>query len=367
MSMSVEKCIDVRPETENLLAWLFSASRWELPVRAEESDRIQGLYRHAREICLKECGQGVLLRGIVEFSNYCRNSCLYCGLRSQNKDVHRYRMSRKQVLAAVENIYRQGIKTVVLQSGEDPLISEDWLARVISSIKERFDMAVTLSVGEWPYRFYKKLRNAGADRFLLKIETTDRDLYEKLHPGMSYDNRLRCLNHLFELEYQNGSGIITGLPGQTLESIARDILFLYELDFDMISIGPFVPHPGTPLGGSPPGTAELTCGAIALIRILTRNAHMPATTALAAGQKDLRSKGLLAGANVIMPNFTPAQYAVHYDIYPEAPRGSVRNQTAGCVQVFSACSAIAAADRVSDFSRGDSLKCRVEQKKGAST
>ncbi|MDY7027801.1 MAG: [FeFe] hydrogenase H-cluster radical SAM maturase HydE, partial [Spirochaetota bacterium] len=188
-----------------------------------------------------------------------------------------------------------------------------------------------------------------------------------LHPGMSFENRLRCLNSLFELGYQNGSGIITGLPGQTPESIARDILWLYELDFDMISIGPFVPHPGTPLGKSPHGTAELSFRAIALTRILTRNAHMPATTALAAGQVDLRPGGLLAGANVIMPNFTPPRYAVHYDIYPKASRGSVGTGTAACSQTDSACSAIEAAGRIPDFSRGDSLKSRIALKEGAST
>lgn len=365
--MSAEEYNQIEPDPEVLTAWLSYPADGELSSESAAADQLEQLYRHAREVCLEECGRGVLLRGIVEFSNYCRNTCIYCGLRNANRGVCRYRMRGKQVLAAVENIYRQGIRTVVLQSGEDPALSDDWLARVIGSIKERFDMAVTLSVGEWPYHFYRKWRDAGADRFLLKIETTDRDLYERLHPGMSFKNRLSCLRRLFELGYQNGSGIITGLPGQTLESIARDILWLYERDFDMISIGPFVPHPGTPIGGSRPGTAELTCRAIALTRILTRNAHMPATTALAAGQIDLRSRGLLAGANVIMPNFTPPRYAVHYDIYPEASRGSVRTEIAGCAQTDSACVAIEAAGRVPDFSRGDSLKSRIEQKEGAST
>ncbi len=363
--MSAEKYNEIDPVPEVLTAWRSCLAGEDLTPESAAAGRVQQLYRHAREICLKECGRGVLLRGIVEFSNYCRNTCTYCGLRNANQGMFRYRLSGEQVLTAVENIYRQGIRTVVLQSGEDPALSDDWLARVIGSIKERYDMAVTLSVGEWPYHFYKKWRDAGADRFLLKIETTDRDLYDELHPEMSFENRLGCLNNLFELGYQNGSGIITGLPGQTLDSIARDILWLYERDFDMISIGPFVPHPGTPIGGSQPGTAELTCRAIALTRILTRNAHMPATTALAAGRVDLRSRGLLAGANVIMPNFTPARYAVHYDIYPEVSRGLPEPVAAGCAQIDSACSAVEAADRVPDFSRGDSLKCRVEQREGA--
>ena len=308
--------------------------------------------KQAEEICCRICGRGVLVRGIVEFSSYCRNTCLYCGLRSANTHLRRYRMSGEQVLAAVKLVHDHGIRTVVLQSGEDPSLSPEWLARLVGQIKTRFDMAVTLSVGEWPRGYYKMWREAGADRFLLKIETTDEALYTRLHPGMSYKNRLLCLNQLFELGYQTGSGIISGLPGQTIGSIASDILFLHKHDFDMISIGPFIPHPATPLGQYPRGTVDLACRALALTRILTRDAHMPATTALGAGKHDLRSHGLLAGANVIMPNFTPSCCAELYDIYPHSPREGNGDQE----ELARAAFAAEAAGRSLDFSRGDSLK-----------
>jgi len=312
----------------------------------------EGLRLKADEVCTAECGRGVLVRGIIEFSNYCRNTCCYCGLRNANSGLLRYRLKHERIIEAADFLYRRGIRTVVLQSGEDPELSPAWLARVISEIKERFDIAVTLSVGEWPYEYYKMWRSAGADRFLLKIETTDRGLYERLHPGMSFENRLRCLDQLFELGYQNGSGIITGLPFQSIDSIAEDILFLYKKDFDMISVGPFIPHPGTPLGKYPRGSVDFACRVLALTRVVCGNAHMPATTALCAGRDDLRSQGLHWGANVIMPNCTPSWCAELYDIYPQDPEGENRNTDQICLIETAA----GKAGKYLDFSRGDSLK-----------
>lgn len=311
------------------------------------------MYQHAQRICTEHCGSGVILRGIVEFSNYCRNSCRYCGLRRQNCQVRRYRLSNEEILTAVESLYRQGIGTVVLQSGEDPDLSADRLARLIEQIKRNYSMAVTLSVGEWSFSHYKTWRSAGADRYLLKIETTDKGLYHALHPGMNYFDRLRCLDALDELEYQRGSGIIVGLPGQTIESIADDLNFLDRRDFDMISIGPFIPHPHTPLSPHPPGSIDITCAAIAVARCLTKNSHIPATSALAASSPDYRYRALLSGANVIMPNFTPPASARYYDIYPHNGRKKPNQSEA----IASAVQQILKAEReVTYYTRGDSLK-----------
>ncbi|MFW5727526.1 MAG: [FeFe] hydrogenase H-cluster radical SAM maturase HydE [Spirochaetia bacterium] len=313
------------------------------------------LYQHAQRICTEHCGTGVILRGIVEFSNYCRNSCRYCGLRRQNRRLPRYRLSIDQILKAVNSLYRQGIGTVVLQSGEDPYLSAGWLTRLIERIKRSYDLAVTLSVGEWSFSHYKKWRSAGADRYLLKIETTDSGLYQALHPGMDFFERLRCLDALDELGYQCGSGIIIGLPGQTTESIAEDLNFLHRRDFDMLSIGPFIPHPLTPLSPYPPGSIDSTCAAIAVARCVTKNSHIPATSALAAWPPDYRYRALLAGANVIMPNFTPPATARYYDIYPHNGRTKTHQNDA----LASAVQQVLKANKdVAYYTRGDSLKPR---------
>ncbi|MFA7565911.1 MAG: [FeFe] hydrogenase H-cluster radical SAM maturase HydE [Alkalispirochaeta sp.] len=316
---------------------------------------LEALYTSARKVCTEECGTGVLVRGIVEFSSYCKNSCTYCGLRSQNGSAGRYRLSTQAILSSVGKLYRLGVRTVVLQSGEDPELSADWVSSLVAQIKERWDIAVTLSLGEWPRSSYRQWREAGADRYLLKIETTDIQLYHRLHPGMNYSNRLRCIDDLEELGYQTGSGIIVGLPGQSDASIAKDLQFLYERDFDMISIGPFIPHPRTPLAHYPAGSIERTCTALALIRCLSKNSHLPATSALAATNPDRRHLGLLAGANVIMPNFTPQNHVEHYDIYPH--EGRVATPESSPLQ--KAEYQVRLAGRHMDYAKGDSLKTKA--------
>jgi biotin synthase len=244
---------------------------------------------------------------------------------------------------------------VVLQSGETAGLDPGWFAQTIRDIKKRFDISVTLSVGEKNRDAYKLWKEAGADRYLLKIETTDDKLYERMHPGMSFENRVRCLGDLRELGYQTGSGNIIGLPGQTLESIARDILFFKEHDFDMIGIGPFIPHPGTELGEKHKGTVDLALKTVALTRIVTKNAHLPATTALGSLGKDHRVDGLKAGANVLMPNFTPAPYRKLYEIYPDKrcldePVGACAFCVEGMARSIGRCV---------DYGKGNSIKRRA--------
>jgi biotin synthase len=264
----------------------------------------------------KQMGDRVHLRGLIEFSSYCERNCLYCGLRRDNKSLARYRMDREEILAIAGAGADLGYRTVVLQSGEDSYYTAKILAEIVYQLKNRFDMAVTLSVGERSRDEYRLWREAGADRFLLKHETADRDLYRALHPDMAFDNRRRCLYWLRELGYQVGSGCMVGLPGQTLQSLAADLLFMRELDVEMAGIGPFIPHPATPLGTERGGTAALTLKVIAVARLLLPQAHLPATTALGTVDSRGRQKALQAGANVVMPNITPGNYRRMYEIYP---------------------------------------------------
>jgi len=301
----------------------------------------------------KQCvGDGVLLRGIVEFGSYCSNTCSYCGLHAGNTALTRYRLSAEEVLASVDAIAAQGIQTVVLQSGEDAGLDPSWLARIVEEIKARHGISVTLSVGEWPKPEYALWRSAGADRFLLKIESSDTELYESLHHNRLLSSRLRSLEDLADLGYQVGSGIMVGLKGQSLSHIARDILFFRRRDFDMIGIGPFLPHPQTRLGDQKRGDVTLTLKTLALTRIVTRDSHLPATTALGSMGEDYRPSALQAGANVLMPNFTPMAYKKLYEIYPG--KRCVSEPTGACA--FCMESMVSSIGRFIDYGRGDSLK-----------
>ena len=262
-------------------------------------------------------GDEVHLRGIIEFSSYCCRHCLYCGLRRDNRALRRYRMRPEEIVSAAEEVERLGLGTVVLQSGEDEAWTAEALAKVIAEIKARTRLAVTLSVGEraaWEYRLW---RDAGADRYLLKHETSDRALYTRLRPGTSFENRLRCLEALLELGYQVGSGCIVGLPGQTARSLAEDLLLMQRLGVHMVGLGPLIPHPQTPLASMPVGPAEVTLNLLALTRLLIPDVLLAATTALETAMAGGRLAGLRAGANVIMPNLTPRRYASFYEIYPD--------------------------------------------------
>jgi biotin synthase len=315
---------------------------------------VQQIFDAADETRQRFMGNGILLRGIVEFSSFCSNTCFYCGLHAGNSRLSRYRMSAPEILRSVAAIAAQGIRTVVLQSGEDDSLDPRWLAEVIREITHRHDMAVTLSVGERPLEDYSVWRDAGADRYLLKIESSNEELYRSLHVRRTLETRLRCVDHLFDLGYQVGSGIMVGLRGQDLRHIAEDIRFFTQRDFDMIGIGPFIPHPETRLRGHERGDVWLTLKTVALTRIATKNSHLPATTALGSMERDYRVEGLKAGANVLMPNFTPLEYKKMYEIYPG--KRCVSEPTGACG--FCMEGLASSIGRTIDHSRGDSRKVR---------
>jgi biotin synthase len=319
----------------------------------EEQTAVETLFSFADKVRRHHRGDGILLRGLVEFSSYCRNTCFYCGLNKNNTKLSRYRLTQEELLNSVAAVASSHIRTVVLQSGEDDDLTPEWLAEVIREIKTRFAMAVTLSVGERPMEDYRSWREAGADRYLLKIETADKALYDSMHPNMSFENRLRCLKDLKALGYQVGSGSIIGLKGQTGTHIANDIRFFKSMDLDMIGIGPFIPHGSTEFRSEQSGSALLTLKAMALTRIVTKNTHLPATTALGSidGQ-DYRVQGLKAGANVLMPNFTPQPYRKQYEIYPG--KRCVNEPVGACS--FCMEGMAAAIGRHIDHCRGDAVR-----------
>ncbi|MEA2082206.1 MAG: [FeFe] hydrogenase H-cluster radical SAM maturase HydE [Elusimicrobiota bacterium] len=315
------------------------------------------LFAYADAVRKKEAGDEVHLRAIIEFSNYCVNDCLYCGLRKSRKNLHRYRMTDEEILAAVRKADELGYKTVVLQSGDDLFYSADDISCLVGKIKNQFDMAVTLSCGERSFEEYKEMRAAGADRYLLKHETANKKLYEKLHPGQSFEMRLKILGWLKELGFQTGSGSMVGLPGQTLEDIAEDILLFKKMDIDMIGIGPFIPHGDTPLAGSSAGTADMVLKTLAITRIVTRNTHLPATTALETIDPLGGQKALECGANVIMPNLTPQKYREDYQIYPgKICVFETADDCASCVRGM-----VKSIGRTVSSGRGDSLKIKKTQ------
>ena len=277
-----------------------------------------GLLQKADSVRQKVLGNAVHLRGLIEFSNICRNDCLYCGIRKSNIKVTRYRLSGQEIVETAKQAAVLGFKTLVMQSGEDMHFTSARLCRIIEEIK-KFDVAVTLSIGERPYADYKAFKDAGADRYLLRIETTDRDLYHRLDPEMSWDKRYECLLMLKELGYELGSGIMVGLPDQTLESIADDLIFLKNLEIDMAGIGPFIPHPDTPLKNAAGGSLHLALRTMAIMRLMMPDINIPATTAMETLHPDGRIMALQSGANVVMPNVTQSEYRRLYLLYPNKP------------------------------------------------
>ena len=269
----------------------------------------------ADKVRKENVGDEVHLRGLIEFSNICKCSCKYCGLRSPNKEINRYRILKDEILEYVQNAVNMGYKTIVLQSGEDEYYSADRICEIIKGIK-KFDVALTLSIGERSYEEYKAFKDAGADRYLIRIETTDKKLYKELHPNMDFENRVRCLHDLKTLGYEVGTGCLVGLPNQTKESLADDILFFKETEADMVGIGPFIPHPNTPLKDSQTGSFDLALKVMALTRVLLPDINIPATTAMETLNPNGRLLALQSGANVVMPNVTTKEYRAKYEIYP---------------------------------------------------
>lgn len=260
-------------------------------------------------------GNEVHLRGLIEFSNICKRQCKYCGLRCEDKFIDRYRISKENIISYAEHAVNMGYKTIVLQSGEDEYYNNDLMCEIIEGIK-KLGVALTLSIGEKTYEEYKAFKEAGADRYLIRIETTDKTLYNQMHPNMDFDNRVRCLEDLGRLGYEVGTGCLVGLPNQTIESLADDILFFKEINADMVGIGPFIPHPHTPLKDSATGSFTLALKVMALTRILLKDINIPATTAMETLNPNGRIIALQSGANVVMPNVTTTEYRAKYEIYP---------------------------------------------------
>jgi biotin synthase len=287
------------------------------------------LFAEADAVRSKSVGDGVYLRGIVEFSNHCVRNCLYCGLRRANTNITRYRMTPDEVVAAALRTASLGVGTVVLQSGDDLDYPAGGIADIISRIKDQADIKVTLSLGERPFPDYELWRDVGADRYLMKHETADAALYDRLHPGKHVKERLAALRYLKELGYEIGSGFIVGLPGQTAQTLAHDIELVRELGVDMCGSGPFLPQADTPLSTAARGDKETSLRVLALLRLACPTINLPATTALASldpGRGQLMA--LRAGANVIMPNFTPRACREHYRIYDHKEAVGLKSATA---------------------------------------
>ena len=273
------------------------------------------LFKEADRIRHENVGDEIHLRALIEFSNICKRQCLYCGLRSPNKEVERYRLSKDEIFVSAKKAVDLGYRTIVLQSGEDDNYYSDKMCDIIRSIKE-LDVAVTLSMGEKSFDEYKAYREAGADRYLIRIETTNKKLYEAMHPNASFENRMRCLEDLKTLGYEVGTGCLVGIPNQTIESLADDILFFKEIDADMIGIGPFIPHAQTPLKEEKQGDFWLALKVMALTRINIPTINIPATTAMETIIPNGRLIALQSGANVVMPNVSAIDCRKKYEIYP---------------------------------------------------
>ncbi|MBR2367750.1 MAG: [Alistipes sp.] len=269
--------------------------------------------RTARE----QFGLGIYIRGLIELSSYCRCDCLYCGLRRSNRTAERYRLSKEDVMACCEEGYALGFRTFVLQGGEDGTHTDKWLVELISKIRERYaDVAITLSLGERSEESYRKLKEAGANRYLLRHEAANGELYASLHPSSrGLQHRIACLDALHRCGYQRGMGMMIGVKGQTIDHIVEDLLLIEKMQPEMVGIGPFMPHSATPLGMEPAGGLTLTLAAIAIVRLMLPHALIPSTTALATLSPTGRLEGILSGANVVMPNLSPSNVRAKYSIY----------------------------------------------------
>jgi len=275
------------------------------------------LHEKARNVSQKHFGNRIYIRGLIEFTNYCKNDCYYCGIRRSNTKAERYRLSFNDIMNCCENGYRLGFRTFVLQGGEDLVFSDDDIVRIVSSIKKSYsDCAVTLSIGEKSYESYLKYFQSGVDRYLIRHETSNEVHYGKLHPHeLTISNRKRCLLDLKKIGYQVGTGIMVGSPYQTTENIVEDLFFMKELNPQMIGIGPFIPHHDTPFALEKAGSKELTLLLIGILRLMFPNALIPATTSLGTVDANGREEGILAGANVIMPNLSPVGVRKKYELY----------------------------------------------------
>ena len=307
-------------ETEKIIrniAQKHSADAEELIAVIGDDSCDELLFRCADDIRRKVYGTDVYIRGLIEFTNHCKNNCLYCGIRRDNKAIERYRLSDEEIYGCCDEGYSLGFRTFVLQGGEDSYYTDDKLCHIVSTIKGKYpECAVTLSVGERSAQSYERLFESGADRYLLRHETASEDHYKKLHPKeMSFKNRMECLKTLKRIGFQTGAGFMVGSPYQTAENLAEDLLFLKRLEPEMVGIGPFIPQGDTPFKDFSQGTLRNTLVMVALTRLLLPNALIPSTTALGTIHPMGRELGLKAGANVVMPNLSPTRFRKLYALY----------------------------------------------------
>mgnify|MGYP002509634040 FL=1 len=289
----------------------------ELLLTTEDGALKEYLAAKARETAQRIYGNQVYIRGLIEFTNYCRNDCYYCGIRRSNGCAERYRLSKEEILSCCKNGYELGFRTFVLQGGEDGFYTDGRICEIVSEIKNRYpDCAVTLSIGERERESYEAFFKAGADRYLLRHETADEAHYKELHPEeMSFQHRMRCIRELKEIGYQTGCGFMVGSPYQTFDTLYEDLQFIRELQPEMVGIGPFIPQKDTPFGKMQAGTIERTLRLLSIIRLLHPSVLLPATTALGTIHPKGRELGILAGANVVMPNLSPVAVREKYKLY----------------------------------------------------
>ena len=283
----------------------------------EDSEAASYLQKEANSVARRHFGNKVYIRGLIEFTNFCRNDCFYCGIRKSNLNAVRYHLSKDSILACCHAGYDLGFRTFVLQGGEDMSYTDNAMAEIISELRKKFpDCAITLSVGEREHDTYQKWFDAGANRFLLRHETADSEHYRKLHPmRMRHEQRLACLRDLKSIGFQTGTGFMVGSPFQKTEHLVKDLLFIHELEPEMIGIGPFIPHCDTPYKAQPAGSMERTLHLISILRLMRPEALIPSTTALGTIHPDGRELGILAGANVVMPNLSPKNVRKNYLLY----------------------------------------------------
>ncbi len=350
MNKTLEKIINGELPEKTELAELIDTFRRGGDAAAEIYETAR---RHAESLRDEHYGRRVFLRGLIEFTSYCKNNCYYCGLRRDNKNAERYRLTKEQILECADYGAGIGFHTFVLQGGEDGHYTDALLCDIVASIKEAHpDCAVTLSVGERPYASYKALREAGADRYLLRHESATDLHYARLHPeSLTLEKRKKCLYDLKSLGYQVGAGFMVGSPYQTSENLAADLLFLCELQPQMVGIGPFIPHKDTPFGEFGAGTLDLTLFMLALTRIMIPKVLLPATTALGTIAPDGRERGVLAGANVVMPNLSPVDVRKKYLLYNDKLCSG--DETAEHIKELA--ERFAKINCVLDMSRGDSM------------
>ena len=308
----MEKLIDKLHQKHTL-----TAEEYRSLLLCEDTTTNVYLQKKAQQTTIDRFGNAVFIRGLIEISNRCRNNCLYCGIRKGNTMVSRYALSRETILSCCREGHALGFRTFVLQGGEDVSQTDDWVTETVSAVRKEFpDCAITLSLGEKSKEAYQRFFEAGANRYLLRHETFNETHYQELHPSeMSRNHRLRCLEWLKEIGYQTGTGIMVGSPGQTIDHLVEDLLFIERFHPEMIGIGPFIPHAETPFANKPAGSIKLTLKLLSILRLMHPSALIPATTALASLSSDGRERGILAGANVVMPNLSPSSVREKYSLY----------------------------------------------------